>query len=66
MALFDIVGDIFGQIIWEGAFRFVGACIRFVYTKESFAEVLKNEKSSSVGFVFFLLILIVFIIWFLD
>ncbi len=66
MPLTDFVGEIFVQLIWEGALRFVGACIRFIFTKESFAEALKNEKSSSIGFAFFLLVLTVFIIWFLD
>jgi hypothetical protein len=66
MPLSDIIGDFFGQVIWDGAFRFFGSCIRVIYTKESFSEALKNEKSSNLGFVLFLLVLIIVIVFFLD
>ena len=63
-ALGDFLGEVFVAVIWEQLLNFIGACIRFLFVRKTFAELLKDYESNPfiglllVLFVFFLIVFI--------
>jgi hypothetical protein len=61
MALLEFLFEIFVQAVWEGVLRFVGACVRFVFTREDFQRSFQNNNCPLIGLgVVFLIIFLFF------
>lgn len=63
MALLEFIVEVFIQAFWEGVLRFVGACIRFIFSKDNFQESFRNDNSPLIGLGCLFLFIAVFF-WF--
>lgn len=61
MAFLEFIFEIFLQAVWEGVLRFVGACVRFVFTRENFQESFQNGSSPLIGLGVLFLVIFLFI-----
>ena len=63
MAFFEFVAELFIQLIFEGVLNFVGACIRFLFGKKKFKELLEDGKSPVTGVAaVFVIITMIFVL----
>jgi hypothetical protein len=58
IAFFEFVAELFIQIVWEGVLNFVGACIRFLFSKKKFKELLEDGMSAFTGVVFVVIVIV--------
>ena len=53
MALGNFLGEVFVGIIWEQLLNFIGACIRFLFTRRMFRDLLKEyDFNPFIGLLF--------------
>jgi hypothetical protein len=52
MAFFEFVAELFIRVVWEGLMNFIGACIRFLFVKKKFKELMEDRISPLIGVVF--------------
>lgn len=63
MVILEFILEFLIQIVWEGVLRFVGACVRFIFSKDNFQESLRNDSSPLIGLGCLFLFIAVFF-WF--
>lgn len=64
MALGDFLSEVFIGVIWERLLNVIGACVRFLFVRKSFRELLKEDDVNpfiALGLVFVVILLIVLI-----
>ena len=49
MSVVDFTGEAFVQIVWEGVLDFIGACVKFPFSRKRFREVIKDGANPLIG-----------------
>lgn len=60
--MFELIVELFIGVIWEKGLNFIGACVRFLFQRKGFKELLKDDLNPFVGLglIMFTILLIVF------
>nr|WP_294908398.1 hypothetical protein [uncultured Lacibacter sp.] len=57
-AFFEFVAELFIQVVWEGVLNFIGACIRFPFSKKKFKQLLEDGMSPLTGIAAVVIIIV--------
>lgn len=62
MALGDFLSEVFFGVLWEGLLNFVGTCVRFLFVRKPFSELLKEVEVNPFIALIFVIVVILLII----
>jgi len=62
MALGDFLSEVFIGVLWEGLLNFVGTCVRFLFVRKPFSELLKEVEVNPFIALIFVIVVILLII----